>query len=83
MQNEKSEYNGFPLFFDIEDVELRRRNQAVILVNILEDHFKDGKISKKGAGLHVGYFNEIPREDRNELLKEFVRQANERGFKIG
>lgn len=80
MQNE---FNGFPLFFEVEDVELRRRNQAVILTNILQDHFKNGKISKKGAYLHIGYFNEIPKEDRSELLKEFVKQAKERGFQIG
>lgn len=86
MQNEKNiekevkSFKGFPLFNEIEDKALRVRNQAVILVNIMEDNFFKGKVSLKGASLITGYFNEIPEEERTVLLREFQKQAGERGF---
>lgn len=85
-QNAKVEttevFKGFSLFNDIEDLELRKRNRAVIMVNLLADNFSQGKIEARGSLLIIGYMSKVPTEDRKELVDEFVRQANERGFKI-
>lgn len=89
MQQEKNikevkpaSFKGFPLFNEIEDVSLRRRNQAVIMTNLLEDNFVKGKISLKGAALITGYMKHIPEEERTDLMVVFVEQANARGFEI-
>lgn len=77
----KNSYKGFDLFNDVEP-ELQRRNRAVILTNILEDNWEKGKVSVKGGALLLGYFNEIPEEQRKQLLDEFIFQAANRGYKI-
>lgn len=82
-QNAKVEtFKGFSLFNDIEDLALRKRNRAVIMVNLLEDNYSQGKIEARGSLLIIGYMANIPVEDRKELVDEFVQQANDRGFKI-
>lgn len=75
-------YKGYDLFTDFEDKALQTRNRAVILTNILQDNFRDGKVSPNGAGLVVGYTNAIPEAERKEVVQEFIKQANQRGFKI-
>ena len=80
MQNE---FRGFSLFSDIEDAELRARNRAVVLTNIAEDNkTKDKKISSKGAMLILGYFSNIPQEERKEVSSRFATEMNARGFAI-
>lgn len=79
---ENKEYKGFSLFTEIEDKALQLRNRAAIMVNMLEDNFFKGKVSGKGASLLIGYVSAIPAKDRKDLMQEFVKQANERGFKI-
>lgn len=75
-------FKNFPLFNEIEDSSLRKRNQAVIMANILEDSFVAGKCSAKGASLIMGYMNNIPNQDRKEVLKEFMEQTKQRGFQV-
>lgn len=75
-----NDYKGMSLFKDIEDAALRTRNRAVIMVNILEDSYVKGKITAKGAGLILGYFNEIPKEEQEATRNEFVIQSEDRGF---
>lgn len=75
-------FNGFPLFNDIEDTQLRTRNRAVILTNIMEDGFVKGKIKAKAALLIMGYFNSIPAEEKEDTRQAFIKQAGERGFQI-
>lgn len=82
IQKNPIEYKGFPLFNEIEDRQLRRRNQAVIMTNILEDNFVKGKIAPKGSLLIIGYMSAIPEDQRKSLMAEFIEQANARGFKI-
>lgn len=83
MQNQNDTVQGYPLFNEITDVELQRRNRAVIMTNLLEDNWDSGKVSGKGVALQIQYMNAIPPAERKDLLDEFVKQANERGFKIG
>lgn len=75
-------YKGFNLFNDIEDAVLRTRNRAVVLSNIAADHSKNKLISAKGASLILGYFNEVPVEERKDVTAQFIKQMYERGFKI-
>jgi len=75
-----NEYKGFPLFNDIEDVALKQRNRAVIMANIAEKYTKAKKISLKGASLIIGYFNEVPLEDRKTLEAKFTEVMKERNY---
>lgn len=75
-------YKGFELFNDIADLTLRTRNQAVVLTNIAEDHSKNKLISSKGAALILGYFQNIPMQERNIVRDKFKQFMLERGFKL-
>ena len=77
-----NEYKGFSLFNDIEDVNLRNRNRAVVLSNIASDHSKNRKITPGSAGLILGYFKEIPDEDKMDVQNRFVKEMNLRGFHL-
>jgi len=83
MQN-KNEYKGFSLFNDIADVELKNRNRAVILCNIIESNLdkKTKKINMRGHDLVVNYFNLIPEHNRLDVSEKFKQQMLERGFKL-
>lgn len=80
-------FRSFPLFNDVEDKELQAHNRAAILVNIFEDNYsKDekgiGMVSDNGTLIIIGYMSKIPETDRKPVIDEFIKQANERGFKI-
>lgn len=81
-ENKPLSYKGLPLFNEFEDAELRRRNQAVIMANVLEDNFLEGKITTKGASLLINYFSLIPEGERVEVKKQFIENARSRGFDI-
>lgn len=80
--NEPKTFNSFPLFNEIEDTELRKRNQAVILANIFEDGFDKGKVQVKASLLIFGYFREIAPEDRADVKDKFIEFLKERGFNL-
>lgn len=75
-----NEFKGYSLFNDIEPVGLRNRNRAVVLTNIAEDNMKDRRINPKGAGLILGYFNNVPIGDRLDVQTKFQQFMHERGF---
>lgn len=77
-----SNFKGFDLFLDIEQNDLRNRNRAVVLANIASDHTKNGKISPVGAGLVIGYFNQIPLGEREDVKQRFSNEMNLRGFQL-
>ena len=66
------------LFFDVEDEELRNRNRAVMMANIYEDYCQDNMMSAAGVAQILGYFKEIPEEERGAALQMFsaIVQAN-------
>jgi hypothetical protein len=82
IDNKKTTFKGFELFNDIEDRELRTRNQAVVLTNISEDNSRNRLISPKGVALILGYFQQIFEGDRDIVKTKYKDQMNQRGFKI-
>ncbi len=78
----KNEYKGFALFNDVEDVSLRTRNRAVVLANIAESNIKDKRINAKGASLILGYFNQIPMDERAPVKDKFKADMIGRGFAL-
>lgn len=75
------EYKGFCLFNDIENSELRARNRAVVLSNMAEDYTnKEKKINAKGASLILGYFMQIPLEERNIVKEKFAETMLQKGY---
>ena len=73
-------YKTLPLFSDIEDVELRARNRAVVLANVSEQYTKQNKITAKGAAIVLGYFNTVPDVDKRDLMAAYEGQMRERGY---
>lgn len=82
MQNEKQakQVKGYSLFNDIEDRDLRIRNRAVVLTNIMEDGFVQGRVSSKSALIIMNYFHHVPEEEKDETLALFQTEAKARGF---
>lgn len=78
----KNEFKGFSLFNDIEDAILRTRNRAVVLANIADDHSRNRRINPKGLSLILGYFQEIPAEERAGVKDKFAQNMKERGYVI-
>lgn len=79
-----NEFRGFSLFNDVEDDVLRTYNRARILVNMMEDHQgidPDGNKGVKavGAVLIMGYFMQIPPEERAAVRAEAEVILNKRG----
>ena len=75
-----TQYKGFELFEDIEDTALRNRNRAVMLTNLAADNTKNRLISPKGAALILGYFQQVPEEDRNDVRERFKKDMTDRGY---
>lgn len=78
----KNEYKGFSLFSDVEDIDLRTRNRAVVLSNIAEQNIKDRRINSKGVALILGYFNQIPMAERAGVKDKFKADMISRGFAL-
>lgn len=80
---QNNEYKGFSLFNDIDDAALRTRNRAVTLCNIAEAHTnKEKRISPGGASLMIRYTEQIPQEERKEMLSKMVVFMKERGYEL-
>lgn len=75
-------YKGFNLFNDIEDYALKTRNRAVVLANLASDNSKSALISPKGAALILGYFQQIPEDERQDVKKAFSEAMISRGFRL-
>lgn len=85
MQQEKqaNEFKGYSLFNDIEDAALRSRNRAVTLCNIAEAHTnKEKRISHGGAALMIRYTEQLPSEERKQVLDMMVQFMKERGYEL-
>jgi len=77
----KNEFKGFSLFFDIEDYELRHRNQATIMANIFEMNLNEkNKLNGRGFALVKGYFDSIPEDERKFVHDRFMSTMKERGY---
>ncbi len=82
MTNKRDDFRGFSLFSDIEDYVLRVRNRAVVLTNMAEDNSKSSLINAKGVSLILGYFQQVPEDEREDLTAKFKTTMAERGFRI-
>lgn len=78
-----SKIQGFELFDDIEDTELRTRNQAVVLANMYQDGCRDGKVTAPLASRILKYFGALPEASRGLVREKFIVQMRERGFRLG
>ena len=65
MTNKRDDFRGFSLFSDIEDYVLRVRNRACVLANMAEDNSKSSLINAKGVSLILGYFQQVPEDERD------------------
>lgn len=82
MTQQINDYKGFALFNDVEDAVLRSSNRGTVLSNIAQDNTRNDKISPKGASLILGYFSQIPKEERQEVEKAFIEVMTTRGYEF-
>ena len=82
MTNKRDDFRGFSLFSDIEDYVLRVRNRACVLANMAEDNSQSSLINAKGVSLILGYFQQVPEDEREDLTAKFKTTMAERGFHI-
>ena len=76
-------YRGYALFSDVEDRDLRTKNQATVMANIFEDSpdVKDKRlVSKRGATILFGYMENVFPEDRATVISLFEGKMKERGY---
>lgn len=76
----RTAYKGFCLFSDIEDYALKTRNRAVVLANLADDNSEARRITAKGAALILGYFQQIPTDEREDTKKAFSENMIQRGY---
>ena len=85
MSQPNVEVNEQTLFLDIEDRELRMRNQGVALRNIAVAGRGDkdnGKIKSSTAVALIAYMSAIAKEDKATVLKHFVHHCKLDGFDV-
>lgn len=77
-----NDFKGFGLFNDIDDAALRNRNRAVVLANLAEDNTdrKSHRVSQKGVALILGYFMQLPEDERKDVHDRFSDNMRQRGF---
>ena len=76
-------FKGHALFNDLEDKALQAYNRARLMVNmVLENSNGKGDFNIKAAALTTGYMSNIPKEDRKDVLTEFVSQMRKEGFAL-
>jgi hypothetical protein len=68
------------LFTDIEDEKIRNRNRGVVMLNIYEDHCKGSIVPAAGISSIIGYFKQIPDEERQDALSVFTQLCGDKGY---
>lgn len=76
----KSEYCGYGLFNDVEDVVVQAYNRGRIIVNIMEDNSDGNNITQRGAMLSAGYLLSIPEDERSAAYTEAEKILLEKGL---
>jgi hypothetical protein len=74
----ENEYQGYSLFFDVEDTDLRARNRSIVMYNVYDDHSKNGVTSAKALPIMLGYLQKIPLEERADVVARFRLMTQER-----
>ena len=83
----RNKFKGYATFNEVEDRNIRTKNQAIILSNIFEDNLKEvgsnkaKVVSPQGASLVIQYFKEIRAEDKQVVLEKYGHIMIEKGFK--
>lgn len=74
------EVNGYSLFEDVQDTELRHKNRLTVLTNIISDHLDGDKVSGRGVSMFLQYLTAFEDTERkalaNDLLKLFPQGAS-------
>ena len=79
---ESNEYRGHSLFNDVEDLSLRARNRAAVMVNIALYNHDGGDLSAIAANDLYQYFNLIAPSERKGVLQLFQDRLLEEGFVV-
>lgn len=73
--------SDYILFEDIEDRNLRCRNQATTITNIMEDNLHpNGTVTDRGRDLTEIYFMAIPEDDRAVVQAQVMANLIKRGM---
>lgn len=79
-----NKYKDVSLFNDVENRTLRNRNRGVVMGNYAMDGRERNKntISPKASANLLGYFKEIPVEERKEVMQFFLDYLAENGYTV-
>lgn len=81
MKDEKVDnVDGYSLYNDIENLQLRCNNQGVALANILEDNMRNNKVSYEGVEFAKMYVDSVPEEHRMYVINKSKEVLLERGY---
>ncbi len=76
-------YKGYHLFNLVDDLETRANNRGAMMCNIYEEFSRaDGRSTPHAMSLILGYFNEVPVDERERSVEFFKVIAKERGFSV-
>lgn len=73
-------YMGYSLFNEVENEEVRNRNRGRVMLNMYEDHCRDGVVDAAGLAIILGYFKEIPSAERAAALEMFTALCQHKGY---
>ncbi len=82
---EVNEIEGYPLFIDVEDRDLRIRNQGVSLRNMAvagRSKHESGKIKASTGALLLQYLSHVSPKDKREVVAAFMEHLKADGFSI-
>jgi hypothetical protein len=79
--SEANEYEGYPLFNDVTDKELRIHNRAITMANIYEDHQYKGKVQARTVLLLAKYLRSVPNGEKAETYERFNEVITARGIR--
>lgn len=80
--SEIEQVQGYSLFNDVEDKDLRCRNRAVVMANIFEDNIDVASLKMKpsGAAVLIRYQQQIDEAERKQVHETLLEILEERGY---
>jgi hypothetical protein len=75
----EEQYMGYELFNDVEDAETRDRNRGQVMLNIYQDHCNSKVLDAAGVAALLGYFKEVPADEKANALAYFTILCEQQG----
>lgn len=74
---EDNNYNGYSLFYDVEDDQRREDNRVAVLLNMMEIKSVNGKVSLSTAKEVMDYLAAVPPQERDGCIQSLFSKVKE------